>query len=63
MLHQKRDVDAARGWMETVGLDAGGEMEAYREDEYLILARVLIAQGEAEKAAGLLSRLLEGAEE
>ena len=57
------DVDAARGWMETVGLDAGGEIEAYREDEYLILARVLIAQGEAEKAAGLLSRLLEGAEE
>jgi LuxR family maltose regulon positive regulatory protein len=56
-------VDAARGWMETVGLDAGGEMEAYREDEYLILARVLIAQGEAEKAAGLLSRLLERAEE
>jgi len=59
----QNEMDAVQDWVLSAGLDANGELDAYREDEYLILARVYIAQGETEKAANLLARLLERAED
>jgi len=59
----QNEMDAIQDWVLSAGLDSAGEIESYREDEYLILARALIAQGETEKAADLLTRLLERAEE
>jgi predicted GNAT family acetyltransferase len=37
-------VDTARRWAQTAGLDAEGEIDYLREGEFIILARVLIAQ-------------------
>jgi len=59
----QKDINAIRGWVLSAGLDADGELETYREDEYLFLARAFIAQDETEKAANLLARLLKRAED
>lgn len=53
---------AANRWAQTAGLDADSEINAFREAEFIILARILIAQGAFEEAARLIARLLETAE-
>jgi ATP/maltotriose-dependent transcriptional regulator MalT len=63
------DLRAASGWAETSGLRADDAPHYPREDEYLTLARLLIAQGRADTgsdhlhtALRLLDRLLAAAE-
>jgi LuxR family maltose regulon positive regulatory protein len=51
------DVDAAAAWTGERGLDAGDDPGYAWEPAYLTLARVLLAQGRAREAAGLLKRL------
>jgi LuxR family maltose regulon positive regulatory protein len=51
------DVDAAVGWVRTRGLTAEDEPSYPREREYLVLARVLLAEQAPEQALGLLERL------
>jgi LuxR family transcriptional regulator, maltose regulon positive regulatory protein len=60
---------AAIGWAETSGVSASDDLSYPREQEYLTLARVRIAQGQAQpmgsfplEALALLERLLEDAE-
>jgi len=53
------DLDAAGRWAQTAGLDVDGEISFLGEPEYIILARVLIAQGALDKAGRLVARLLE----
>jgi LuxR family transcriptional regulator, maltose regulon positive regulatory protein len=48
--------DAAR-WVQARGLDVGDPLRYPREREYLMLARLLVAQGDLEPALGLLERL------
>jgi LuxR family maltose regulon positive regulatory protein len=48
--------DAAR-WVQECGLDADDEPSYPREREYLVLARVLLAQQAPQRALGLLERL------
>ena len=48
--------DAAR-WARARGLDVDDRLGFPREREYLLLARVLVAQGDPERALGLLERL------
>ena len=45
--------------MDAAGLDSAAELAYPREDEFIILAQVLIAQKKLDEAAGLLNRLLE----
>src|SRR5262249_27522248 len=52
--------EAAR-WAEGRGLGAGDEPSWPREGEYLVLARVLLAQQQPGRALGLLARLHAGA--
>jgi LuxR family maltose regulon positive regulatory protein len=63
------DLPAAVRWAEASGLDASDEPSYPREDEYLTLARVLIARGREaamdsylDDALGLLDRLCKAAE-
>ncbi len=56
-------LDKAAAWAETSGLQTEGELDAWREVEYLILARVWRAQGKVTEAERLLSRLLSAADE
>jgi ATP/maltotriose-dependent transcriptional regulator MalT len=56
------DVASATRWVQEQGLRADGELDYQREVEYITLARLLIAQGDADKASGLLQRLLKSAE-
>jgi LuxR family maltose regulon positive regulatory protein len=62
------DVEAASGWAEQRGIDAGGEIVLAPEIgffalfEYLALARILIAQGRLAQADRLLGHLLQAAE-
>ena len=63
------DLPSAVGWAEASGLGADDEPDYPREDEYLTLARVLIAQGRLDPVAryldhvlGLLDRLCKAAE-
>jgi LuxR family maltose regulon positive regulatory protein len=56
------DVASAAQWAQEQGLRADGELCYQREVDYLTVARLLIAQGNASEAAGLLQRLLEAAE-
>jgi ATP/maltotriose-dependent transcriptional regulator MalT len=63
------DLPAAVRWTEASGLSIDDEPSYLREEEYLILARVLVAQGGLDlmgsyldEALGLLDRLLEAAE-
>ena len=51
------DLAGAASWAEEKGLDAGDEPRYPSEPEYLLLARVLIAQGRPGQALGLLDRL------
>jgi LuxR family maltose regulon positive regulatory protein len=55
-------LDAASQWMGDRGLDADGEFTFRNEREYIVLARILMAQGRLDEAIGLLQRLLEAAE-
>jgi len=56
------DVASAAQWAQEQGLRADGKLCYQREVDYLTLTRLLIAQGNASEAAGLLQRLLEAAE-
>jgi len=47
----------AAGWAAASGLDAGDPPSYPREREHLLLARVLLAQGDAERALRLVERL------
>ena len=55
-------LDAASQWVQDRGLDADGDPAYLHEMEYVVLARILIAQGRLDEAAALLQRLLEAAE-
>ncbi|MFC1976235.1 LuxR C-terminal-related transcriptional regulator [Chloroflexota bacterium] len=55
-------LDAASQWVGERGLDAGGDPIYLHEMEYIVLARILIAQGRLDETIGLLQRLLEAAE-
>ena len=51
------DLAAAARWVEERGLGADDQPDYVREPEYLVLARVLIAQGQPAQALALLDRL------
>ncbi len=51
------DLSAASRWVHDRGLNADGELSCLREEEYIVLARILVAQGRFEKARELLARL------
>ena len=51
------DLAAAARWAEERGLGADDQPDYVREPEYLVLARVLIAQGQPAQALALLDRL------
>ncbi len=55
-------LEAASQWVEDRGLDVGGAIEILREPEYIVLARVLTAQGRLDEATTLLQQLLKGTE-
>jgi len=55
-------LEAASQWAEDRGLDAGGAIEILQEPEYIVLARILTAQGRLDEATTLLQQLLKGAE-
>ena len=55
-------LEAVSQWVRERGLDADGEPAFLREIEYVVLARLLIAQGRLDEATKLLQRLLEAAE-
>jgi len=57
LLLAQGDVDAAARWTQERGLDAGDEPGYPREPEYLLLARVLLAQDRPGQALALLDRL------
>ena len=57
------DVTSAAGWATERGLGPGQRSLAYCEPEYIVLARILIAQGDLDAAMGLLRRLSDTAEE
>jgi LuxR family maltose regulon positive regulatory protein len=50
------DIDEAARWVDASGLAAGDEPSYPREREYLVLARVLLASDQGERALGLLER-------
>jgi LuxR family transcriptional regulator, maltose regulon positive regulatory protein len=51
------EVGEAARWVQDCGLDADDEPSYPREGEYLVLARVLLAQQAPQRALGLLERL------
>jgi LuxR family maltose regulon positive regulatory protein len=55
-------LDAASQWVGERGLDAEGGPTLLHEMEYMVLARILVAQGRLDETARLLQRLLEIAE-
>jgi LuxR family maltose regulon positive regulatory protein len=55
-------LDAASQWVGERGLDADGDPTYLHEMEYIVLARILIAQGRLDETARLLQRLLEATE-
>jgi LuxR family maltose regulon positive regulatory protein len=57
------DVDAAADWAKERNLGVDDEPGYARQGEYLVLARVLIAQDQPEQASRLLDRLLAAATE
>jgi LuxR family maltose regulon positive regulatory protein len=59
---EKGKLEAATRWMGERGLEADGEHTPAHEMEYIVLARILIAQGQLDEATRLLERLLEAAE-
>ncbi len=56
------NLDAASQWVGERGLDADGDPTYPHEMEYIVLARILIAQGRLDETARLLQRLLEATE-
>jgi LuxR family transcriptional regulator, maltose regulon positive regulatory protein len=56
------DLAAAVRWAEEQGLKAAGDITFAHEVDYLVLARLLIAQGRAKAAIELLERLRQAAE-
>ncbi len=61
LLLAQGDLGAAVRWTEAKGLSPGDDPAYPREREYLVLVRVLIAQGHSGPALGLLQRLLDAA--
>jgi LuxR family maltose regulon positive regulatory protein len=57
------DIEFAESWAQTNDLDVDGDYEHYREIEYLVLARVLIAQERFEEAHSLVERICRIAQE
>jgi LuxR family maltose regulon positive regulatory protein len=55
-------LEAATQWVVERGLDGGPGATLLREMEYMVLARILMAQGRLAEAARLLQRLIEAAE-
>jgi ATP/maltotriose-dependent transcriptional regulator MalT len=55
------DIPAAARWAQHQDVSADGELTYVRERDYLVLARVLVAQDQPGTALGLLSRLLAAA--
>ena len=55
-------VERASQWAEERDLDAKGELFYLHEMEYIVLARILCAQGQLDEATQLLQRLYEAAE-
>ncbi|MBI5035179.1 MAG: hypothetical protein HZB51_32030 [Chloroflexi bacterium] len=53
---------AAENWAHTAGLSVDGTLSFQNEFPYLVLARLLLAQGQAEQADQLLRRLIHSAE-
>jgi LuxR family maltose regulon positive regulatory protein len=51
------NLDDARRWAETRGLSAEGKLDHRNEVEYLVLVRILLAEGRVAEATSLLSRL------
>jgi len=45
-------------WVKERGLESGGEITYLHEREYILLARILLAQGKLDEASTLLQRLL-----
>jgi LuxR family maltose regulon positive regulatory protein len=56
------DVTSAAQWSQEQGIRADDELSYQQEIDYITLARLLIAQDNADEAVGLLQRLLENAE-
>jgi LuxR family maltose regulon positive regulatory protein len=56
------DLDAASRWAQQSGLGVDDALSFHLGAGHLTLVRVLIAQGELDRASGLLARLLEAAE-
>jgi LuxR family maltose regulon positive regulatory protein len=54
-------LEVASQWVGERGLDPDGEPTYLHEMEYIVFARILIAQGRLDEAARLLQRLLEAA--
>ncbi|MDH3675897.1 MAG: helix-turn-helix transcriptional regulator, partial [Anaerolineae bacterium] len=55
-------LEAASQWVQERGLSIDGELPFLREIEYIVLARLLMAQGRLNETTRLLQRLLEAAE-
>ncbi len=55
-------LEAASQWVGERGLDADGELSLLHETEYVVLSRILLAQGKIDVAVRLLRRLHEAAE-
>jgi len=55
-------LEAALQWVQSRQLDVDVELTSFLDDVVMVLARILIAQGNLAKAATLLGRLLEKAE-
>jgi LuxR family transcriptional regulator, maltose regulon positive regulatory protein len=56
LLLARGEVAAAARWVQARGLGIEDEPSFAREREYLVLARVLLARGQADRALGLLER-------
>ena len=56
------DLTAGQRWVDASGLDATDQNLTMSEEEYLVLARLLLARGDLDTAAHLLERILAPAE-
>jgi LuxR family maltose regulon positive regulatory protein len=57
------DIEFAESWAQANDLDVDGDYEHYREIEYLVLVRVLIAQERLDEAHSLVERIFRIAQE
>jgi LuxR family maltose regulon positive regulatory protein len=57
------DIESAERWAQEKALDPHGKLLFQYERDFLTLARLFIAQGDVDKALGLLQRLLESTEQ